>query len=286
MEIEMALKIGNRNQYSFLPPVIDKYVGEDDPVRVYDAFVETLDFEKIGIDINNNKVGNSSYDPKAMMKLLVYGYSYGIRSSRKLERATKHNLSFIWLMGDLKPDHKTIANYRKNNKKALKEVLVQSAQLCMELNLIDGNILFLDGSKIRGNSSINKTRTKEGLEKQLKHDKENINPHDVFFDMFNLPNVFGITQSHKAKMVLMQSLWACGTFASAFDLKEKIDQATGKRTFERTGKFISDKAVCRYPIKVFVHDECSMYSQQMLDYVLKDTNYSGKIIFMGERLPM
>ena len=101
----MALKIGNRNQYSFLPPVIDKYVGEDDPVRVYDAFVETLDFEKIGIDINNNKVGNSSYDPKAMMKLLVYGYSYGIRSSRKLERATKHNLSFIWLMGDLKPDH-------------------------------------------------------------------------------------------------------------------------------------------------------------------------------------
>ena len=75
MEIEMALKIGNRNQYSFLPPVIDKYVGEDDPVRVYDAFVETLDFEKIGIDINNNKVGNSSYDPKAMMKLLVYGYS-------------------------------------------------------------------------------------------------------------------------------------------------------------------------------------------------------------------
>ena len=168
----MALKIGNRNQYSFLPPVIDKYVGEDDPVRVYDAFVETLDFEKIGIDINNNKVGNSSYDPKAMMKLLVYGYSYGIRSSRKLERATKHNLSFIWLMGDLKPDHKTIANYRKNNKKALKEVLVQSAQLCMELNLIDGNILFLDGSKIRGNSSINKTRTKEGLEKQLKQIEE------------------------------------------------------------------------------------------------------------------
>ena len=66
----------------------------------------------------------------------------------------------------------TKANYRKNNKKALKEVLVQSAQLCMELNLIDGNILFLDGSKIRGNSSINKTRTKEGLEKQLKQIEE------------------------------------------------------------------------------------------------------------------
>jgi hypothetical protein len=88
-----------------------------------------------------------------MMKLLVYGYSYGIKSSRKLERETHHNVSFIWLMGGLKPDHKTIAEFRRNNKGALKKVLKQCARLCIKLNLIAGNILFVDGTKIRANAS-------------------------------------------------------------------------------------------------------------------------------------
>ena len=174
-----------------------------------------------------------------------------------------------------------IDNFTKSQEEGLSK-LEAFLSTKIDINDINTRVFLLMGKAGSGKTTI----IRYALEKQLKHDKENINPHDVFFDMFNLPNVFGITQSHKAKMVLMQSLWVCGTFASAFDLKEKIDQATGKRTFERTGKYISDKAVCRYPIKVFVHDECSMYSQQMLDYVLKDTNYSGKIIFMGERLPM
>ena len=170
----MSYKIGNRYQQTMLPEAIENYVGEDDPVRVYDAFVEALDFSELGIELDRNKVGNSSYDPIAMMKLLVYGYSYGWRSSRKLERAIHHNLSFIWLMGGLKPDHKTIANYRRNNKKALKKVLSQCARLCIELNLIEGNTLFLDGSKIRGNASINQTHTEKSLEKKLEKITEKI----------------------------------------------------------------------------------------------------------------
>jgi transposase len=118
------------------------------------------------------RVGRSAYSFEVLMKLYIYGFINKISSSRDLELETHRNIEVMFLLKDLKPDHKTIANYRKNNKKALKEVLVQSAQLCMELNLIDGNILFLDGSKIRGNSSINKTRTKEGLEKQLKQIEE------------------------------------------------------------------------------------------------------------------
>jgi transposase len=165
--IEMSYKRGNRYNQLILPPSIENYVGKDDPVRVYDTFVEALDFKELGIEIDENKVGNSAYDPKAMMKLLVYGYSYGWRSSRKLERATHHDLSFIWLMGGLKPDHKTIANYRKDNKKALKKVLTQCAKICIELNLIEGNTLFLDGSKIRGAASINKTYTEKSLKKKL-----------------------------------------------------------------------------------------------------------------------
>ena len=104
----MAYRYGRRFQMKLLPQSIEEYVTKDDPVRAYDAFVEALDFNELGIEINPNKVGNSEYDPKAMLKLFVYGYSYGVRSSRKLERETYHNLSFMWLMGGLKPDHKTI----------------------------------------------------------------------------------------------------------------------------------------------------------------------------------
>jgi len=164
----MAYRYGHRYQIGLFPQSIEQYVAEDDPVRAYDAFVEALDFNELGIDIDPNKVGNSTYDPKAMMKLLVYGYSYGIKSSRKLERETHHNISFIWLMGGLKPDHKTIAEFRRKNKKAIQKVLKQCARLCIKLNLIAGNILFVDGSKIRANASASRTHEKAWYEEQLK----------------------------------------------------------------------------------------------------------------------
>jgi transposase len=100
----LAYKQGNRHQTDLFPQSIEGYVQENDPVRISDAFVELLSMEEI--EINCNKIGNSQYDPKAMLKLLIYGYSYGWRSSRKLERALYHNVSFIWLMGGLKPDYK------------------------------------------------------------------------------------------------------------------------------------------------------------------------------------
>jgi hypothetical protein len=102
-----------------------------------------------------------------MLKLLVYGYSYGWRSSRKLERACHHNLSFVWLMGGLKPDHKTIANFRKDNKGAIRRVLRQTARVCLKLGLIEGNCLFTDSSKMRGAAYIGETRTKAGWQRKL-----------------------------------------------------------------------------------------------------------------------
>jgi len=163
----MAYRYGNRSQGNLFPQSIEDYISSDDPVRAYDAFVEALKFEELGILLDDNQVGNPEYDPKTMLKLLIYGYSYGIRSSRKLERATYHNVSFIWLMGGLNPDHKTIARFRADNKKALKNILKQCAKLCIELELIEGNTLFVDGSKIRANASINNTWTKEKSERYL-----------------------------------------------------------------------------------------------------------------------
>jgi len=166
-EIQMAYRYGDRFQLGLFPRSIEDYVAPSDPVRAYDAFVEALDFNTLGIEMDPNQVGNSEYDPKAMLKLFVYGYSYGIKTSRKLERETHHNLSFIWLMGGLKPDHKTIAEFRRKNKGALKKVLRQCARMCLKLDLIAGNILFVDGTKIRANASRAETHDQAYYERHL-----------------------------------------------------------------------------------------------------------------------
>lgn len=163
----MAIRQGNRQQMEFLPPSIEQYVAEDAPVRVYDAFVDALDFEDLGIRYDPTKEGNPCYDPRAMLKLLVYGYSYGVRSSRKLEREVHYNLSFIWLLGGLKPDHKTIAEFRRQHKEGLKGALRQCVRLCLKLDLIAGNVLFIDGSKLRANAAIKNTWTAEKCAKVL-----------------------------------------------------------------------------------------------------------------------
>jgi len=163
----MAYRYGNRYQMVLFPQSIEEYVTQEDPVRAYDAFVEALDFNALGIEIDPKQLGNSQYDPRAMLKLLVYGYSYGPKSSRKLERETYHNLSFIWLMGGLRPDHKTIAEFRRKNKKALAGVLKQCARLCIKLNLIAGNVLFVDGTKIRANASRSQTHDQSYYERRL-----------------------------------------------------------------------------------------------------------------------
>jgi transposase len=165
----MALKSPDRYQTSYLPESIEDYVSQDDPVRAYDAMIDAIGHEELGLEKQWKKVGNSPYDPMSMMKLLVFAYSYGWKSSRKIERALYHNLAFIWLVGGLKPDHKTIAEFRRKHLDTLKELLKKTVRICIDLKLIAGNVLFLDGSKIRGNASINQTKTIETLEKRLEH---------------------------------------------------------------------------------------------------------------------
>ncbi len=174
----MAFKIGDRDQKTFLPSAIDDYVGSQDPVRVYDAFVDTLDFHQLGIPLIPN-AGAERYDPKRMLKLIIYAYSYGTRSSRLMEKACHHNLSFIWLMAGLKPDHRTIARFRSDNKEAVKKVLKQCIRMCVDMGLVDGNTLFIDGSKFRANASLGNTISRQDLEKEIasieKHIDELVN---------------------------------------------------------------------------------------------------------------
>lgn len=163
----MAYRFGDREQTQLLPQSIEDYVEPDAPVRVYDAFIEALSLKDLGIAYDSHKMGNPEYNPQAMLKLLVYGYSYGTRSSRRLEREACYNLSFIWLTGGLRPDHKTIAEFRRQHKQALHQVLKQCARMCLRLNLIAGNTLFVDGTKIRANAGWKEQWTKERARKAL-----------------------------------------------------------------------------------------------------------------------
>ena len=163
----MAYRYGNRHQQTLLPPSIEDYVPADAPVRAYDAMIEAMDLASMGFVYDPHRVGNSQYDPKAMLKLLVYGYSYGVRSSRKLERECHYNLSFLWLTGDLKPDHKTIAEFRRLNKASLQKVIRHCARICIDLNLIAGNVLFMDGTRLRANASIENSWTVDKCRKSL-----------------------------------------------------------------------------------------------------------------------
>src|SRR5262249_37298087 len=167
-EEAMAYRFGNREQLGLLPASIEDYVSQEDPVRVYDGFVEKLKFTELGIEIDEDQVGNPECDPKAMMKLLVYGYSYGGKGARRLERECHHNLSVMSLVCGLKTAHKRIAEYRRRHKKALAKVLKQCVRVCMELNLIAGNVLFVDGTKIRANAGRGKSHGREWYDNKLK----------------------------------------------------------------------------------------------------------------------
>lgn len=164
----MTYRQPEREQMKMFPSSIEEYISSDDPVRAYDVMVDAIGIEALGIEWEPEKVGCPQYDPLVMLKVLVYGYSYGIRSSRKLERALHHNLSFIWLAGGLKPDHKTIARFRRDNRDSLRNVMKRSARICMDMGLIEGNTLFVDGSKFRGNASLNNQWNTKRCERQMK----------------------------------------------------------------------------------------------------------------------
>lgn len=164
----MAYRYGqDRQQMALLPASLDQYVGPEHPVRAYDAFVDALDFDQLGIELDPRKAGNCQYHPAVMLKLLLYGYCYGVTSSRKLEREVHNNLSFIWLVKNLKPDHKTIAEFRRRNLLALKTALRLCARLCLKLDLIDGNILFVDSTKLRANAGRSHNHDVTWYHKQL-----------------------------------------------------------------------------------------------------------------------
>lgn len=194
----MAYITGDRKQTVLFPPSVEDYIPVDDPVRAYDAFVEQLDLHELGIVIDHNQLGPPEFDPRVMLKIFVYGTAYGIRTSRKLERACRHNLSFIWLTGNLKPDHMTLCRFRRNFRESLAQVLKQCVRLCLRLKLVEGNTLFVDGTKIKANASVDHSWNEERCQKLLKHADQKI--MQILSEMEKLDQ----EDEHKESLVQME----------------------------------------------------------------------------------
>ena len=165
-----AFKSGDsREQPSLLPPRIEDYVGPDNPVRAIDSFVKALDLAKLGFRHAKRGVGAGQppYDPSDLLKLYLYGYINRIRSSRRLEREAGRNLELIWLLRNLKPGYRTIANFRKENWAALKAANRSFVLLMRELDLIGSTLVAIDGALFHGNASKGSIFTKGKLAKQI-----------------------------------------------------------------------------------------------------------------------
>nr|VFK69045.1 MAG: Transposase [Candidatus Kentron sp. UNK]VFK73784.1 MAG: Transposase [Candidatus Kentron sp. UNK] len=160
----------DRHQVMVLPPTVDEYVSQNNMVRSIDIYIDTLDIMELGFG-NTQPVtgpGQPAYDPAALIKLYLYGYIQGIRSSRKLEHETLRNLEVIWLIKGLQPSYRTIADFRKNNTDALKAVNREFILLCKQLSLFGGKEVAVDGSFFSANASKGSIYTEEKLEKQIK----------------------------------------------------------------------------------------------------------------------
>lgn len=165
----------SREQVLMFPEVMDDYVSSENPVRFVDAWVSRLELGEMGFSkAEPEELGRPAYDPRDLLKLYIYGYVNEIRSSRKLERETKRNVELMWLMRKLKPDHKTIANFRSANRKALKEVFRQFTRLCRELNLYGRELVGIDGSKFRAVNGKERNFSEAKLNKRLQWIEEKI----------------------------------------------------------------------------------------------------------------
>jgi len=165
----------DRSQATLFPESLDEYIAADNPVRVVDVFVDELDLQKMGFDGMQPEVtGRPAYHPGTLLKIYIYGYLNRIQSSRRLERETQRNVELIWLTGRLMPDFKTIADFRKDNGKAIRQVYREFVLLCRSLSLFSDAIVAIDGSKFKAVNNRDKNFTDRKLKARTQQLEESI----------------------------------------------------------------------------------------------------------------
>ena len=165
-----------RMQSVLLPESLDDYVKEANPVRVVDVFVDELDLGKLGFEgIKPAATGRPAYHPAVLLKLYIYGYLNRVQSSRRLEKEAQRNVEVMWLTGRLMPDFKTIADFRKDNGKAIRRVCRQFVVLCQQLGLFSEALVAIDGSKFKAVNNRDRNFTSAKLKRRMEEIEASIN---------------------------------------------------------------------------------------------------------------
>ena len=173
----------HRGQGTLLPESLDDYVSDTNPVRVVDVFVDELNLGSLGFDgAIPADTGRPAYHPAILLKIYIYGYLNRIQSSRRLEREAQRNVELMWLTGRLMPDFKTIANFRKDNSKAIRGVCRQFVVLCQQLGLFGENLVAIDGSKFKAVNNRDRNFTSAKLKRRMEEIESSINRYLTALD--------------------------------------------------------------------------------------------------------
>ena len=165
----------DRGQSTLLPECLDDFVDEGNPVRVIDAFVDALDLAELGFEgVKPATTGRPSYHPSIHLKLYIYGYLNRVQSSRRLEREAGRNVEVMWLLGRLVPDHKTIADFRKDNGGAIRKVCARFVELCRQIGLLTTASVAIDGSKFKAVNNRDRNFTRAKVERRRTQLEESV----------------------------------------------------------------------------------------------------------------
>src|ERR1700693_4703969 len=173
----------DRTQVSLLPECVEDYVEAENPVRVIEAFVEQLVLRALGFEgIDPEVTGRPAYHPSVLLKIYIYGYLNRVQSSRRLEREAQRNVELMWLTGHLKPDFKTIANFRKDNGKAITSVCRQFVVICQQLGLFSDALVAIDGSKFKAVNNRDRNFTSAKLQRRMEEIESSIHRYLTALD--------------------------------------------------------------------------------------------------------
>src|ERR1700732_2107172 len=165
----------DRGQSALFPERLDDYLGEDNPVRAIDVFVDELDLAELGFGgVEPEATGRPAYHPATLLKIYVYGYLNRVKPSRRLERECQRNIELVWLTGRLMPDFKTIADFRKDNGEAIRKVCREFVALCRRLELFGEASVAIDGSKFKAVNARDQNFTQAKMQRRLAQIDESI----------------------------------------------------------------------------------------------------------------
>src|SRR5690349_24774313 len=165
----------DRGQSTLFPECLGDWISEDNPVRVIDVFVHELDLAGLGFNgVEREVTGRPSYHPSILLKLYIYGYLNRVQSSRRLEREAGRNVEVMWLTGRLAPDHKTIADFRKDNGRAIRQVCARFVALCRTMGLLTEASVAIDGSKFKAVNNRDRNFTRAKMERRLAQIEESV----------------------------------------------------------------------------------------------------------------